>query len=623
MDRKDNFYDAINHDWLLNKSLEKNQTHIDNFLECTEKVEHYLYNGINDLLKKQTIPVEYGLENFLIFYHQASNFKKREQLGIEPLVKILERYTSLESFDDYIFKLPEFEESGLPSLLPFHVAPDLLDSSKYVIWVKIPELTFPDSSYYDKQGKEILNIWKNYQKELMKEVGFSDNESENILNKVIELDKLIVNYLSKDTSNLMDHYNLYSFTDFQKLIPKLPLEKFFNKILGRIPKTFILSEECFWKEFASVLYSDKLWEHIKAKLIYGVISMYSSCLTSKIHKLSTKFRNMLLNISSEEYDKQTAYNLTQFALGSDLSYWYSKTNISEEDKAFINKLVSIIIKEYKKQISNSARITSIGRKKIIEKLDNLVVQIGGPVERLDGEIKLSIDDSLVDNVNHILSNSSRIKWNNLDNSVERNGWSTNSFTVDAYYYAQMNKIVLPAGILQKPFYSRNYSFIKNLSRIGFLIAHEISHAFDSEGSSFNKYGNYEKWLPDKDINYFEQLSVQIKRKYEGQQISECFIDGDLTLSENIADLAGFSCIEEIVLNNYSEELGNFYDSFTKLWRSIERKEYLQMITLTDPHIPNKLRVNNLLSNSEHFIKLYNICKSDGMWIEPEERIKIF
>lgn len=230
---------------------------------------------------------------------------------------------------------------------------------------------------------------------------------------------------------------------------------------------------------------------------------------------------------------------------------------------------------------------------------------------------------MIDNVNHILSNSSRIKWDNLDNSVERNGWSTNSFTVDAYYYAQINKIVLPAGILQEPFYSRNYSFIKNLSRIGFLIAHEISHAFDSEGSSFNKYGNYEKWLPDKDINYFEQLSVQIKRKYEGQQISEYFIDGDLTLSENIADLAGFSCIEEIVSNNYSEELSNFYYSFTKLWRSIERTEYLQMLTLTDSHIPNKLRVNNLLSNSDQFIKLYNICKFDGMWIEPEERIKIF
>lgn len=48
-----------------------------------------------------------------------------------------------------------------------------------------------------------------------------------------------------------------------------------------------------------------------------------------------------------------------------------------------------------------------------------------------------------------------------------------------------------------------------------------------------------------------------------------------------------------------------------------------MLTLTDSHIPNKLRVNNLLSNSDQFIKLYNICKFDGMWIEPEERIKIF
>ncbi|MGP6389398.1 M13 family metallopeptidase [Streptococcus dysgalactiae] len=626
IDYKNDFYNTINQDWLASKQLIDTQTHVDSFSELTDRISDFLYCETNHWVEKGRVPKDYGLENFTIFYRQASDFKKRELLGVRPLIPVLNRYKSMESFEEYILQLSELELLGQPNLLPFHIAPDFLDSRKNMIWAEAPGLTFPDMSYYEsdsEQGRYLLDTWQNCQRELLEEVGFSREESDDILIKVIELDRLLGQHISQKDESLTEEYIVYDFNDFCQLAPGLPLNRFFKDVIADIPNKIIVSEEKFWKECARIFYSKEMWKHIKAKLIYSVVTMYAPCLTNKVDLLSSKFRCMLMGIDNSEDKKQSAYELTQFALGNSLSYWYSEQILSQKDKKNIEKLVDMIIQEYKNQIAKCLELTLTTRKKIINKLENIVVQIGGPKTRPERIDNLLLEDTLVDNVNTILANSARSSWNKWMDEAKRYNWDINSFTVDAYYHAQMNKIILPAGILQKPFYSKEYSCVKNLSRLGFLVAHEISHAFDIDGIRFDEYGRYENLLSHDDEAYFQCFSKKIEAKYDGQQLDECVVNGTLTLSENIADIAGFNCLEEIISNYYPLRLEEFYREFAKLWRIIYRHEYLEMMTLTDSHTPNKLRVNNLLSNSKKFTKLYHISKGDGMWVGSENQIVIW
>lgn len=623
LDYKNDFFEAINENWIREQELDDSQTHIDSFTSVRDDIDSYIYRESKKWLGSKNFENHY-LHDFITFYRQALDFDKRESLGATPLLPILNKYRSINSFEDYLSQLSKLEILGLPNLVPFQVLPDLVESRKNMVWAGAPGLTFPDSSFYDfhsEQEENLLDIWYASQRDLLTEIGLSVNEADDILRKVIELDRKLLEFLSPRDEN--EDYKVYNFLEFQKVVPNLPLETFFKNLTGIVPEKIIVTEEIFWNKFAPVLYSNEMWDLIKAKLIYGVVQMYSHCLTNRINELSSKFRNFILGIESNIDKEKEAYELTRFALGTDLSYWYSNQIILDSDKAAIEILVEEIVNFYRSQIEISDNLPLDLRQIILKKLDNLVVQIGGPTSQSIIEKKLFDEENLVESVNKVLASSAKHRWDKLVRLNERDEWEVDSFVVDAYYDSQNNKIVLPAGILQKPFYSNEYSTVKNLSRIGFLIAHEISHVFDMEGIMFDEYGNKISSLSEESNEYFQSMINKVFLKYEERVIEGYNINSWQTISENIADIAGFSCIEKIIVSKFPERLAEFYKEFTSLWRIKQRPEYLEMIILTDSHLPNKLRVNSLLSNSRHFIELYNISEIDEMFLDSKEQLLIW
>lgn len=140
---------------------------------------------------------------------------------------------------------------------------------------------------------------------------------------------------------------------------------------------------------------------------------------------------------------------------------------------------------------------------------------------------------------------------------------------------------------------------------------------------FDEYGNKISSLSEESNEYFQSMINKVFLKYEERVIEGYNINSWQTISENIADIAGFSCIEKIIVSKFPERLAEFYKEFTSLWRIKQRPEYLEMIILTDSHLPNKLRVNSLLSNSRHFIELYNISEIDEMFLDSKEQLLIW
>ena len=183
--------------------------------------------------------------------------------------------------------------------------------------------------------------------------------------------------------------------------------------------------------------------------------------------------------------------------------------------------------------------------------------------------------------------------------------------------------MIPAGMLQAPYYSPNASFETNLGGIGSVIAHEITHAFDNVGSQFDKNGNYRDWWLTEDYTAFNEICRKFVIEYgKIEAMPGSFVDGSLTLSENIADIGAMACILDIAGAD-NPNLDELFKTYARTYRVVCTDEYAKMLMSTDVHSPNRVRVNMVLSNFEEFLNLYHMQPGCAMYRAEKDRLKIW
>ena len=227
-----------------------------------------------------------------------------------------------------------------------------------------------------------------------------------------------------------------------------------------------------------------------------------------------------------------------------------------------------------------------------------------------------------------------IEINKLGGPIDRNEWFLNPQTVNAYYNPSMNEIVFPAARLQPPFFQLNADDAINYGAIGGVIGHEISHGFDDKGSQFDGDGNLVDWWTEEDLEKFESRTAVLVDQYKQfSPIEGMQINGELTLGENIGDLSGVAMAYRAYIASLKGVEPPVIDGFTGPQRffigyAMSRKgKYKDESTVarlaSDPHSPLKYRVNGVYRNIEAFHQAFDTHEGDGMWLPPEERVKIW
>jgi len=260
-------------------------------------------------------------------------------------------------------------------------------------------------------------------------------------------------------------------------------------------------------------------------------------------------------------------------------------------------------------------------KKALEKCNNLKVYIGTKPNWIS-DPKIIFSENIFDNVekyffwknNYFIENF----YKKTPNTSFWNRWvNFNTYTVNAYYNCNKNEMVIPNAILQKPFVNIDKSIYYNISSIGTIIGHELSHGFDNHGSLYDKYGNYNKWWKHEDYIKYQNIQNNIKQFYLETAKQDNFkIRENLTLSENIADISGFQLAEKMLINLLIEKkiygtdqnkyLTEFYKNYAKLWRTVVHPKILKKLYIYDIHSYAKYRVNCSLLLSTHFRNIYNL-----------------
>ncbi len=239
------------------------------------------------------------------------------------------------------------------------------------------------------------------------------------------------------------------------------------------------------------------------------------------------------------------------------------------------------------------------------------------------KLRFEESDSLYAAVNKINEIRRKDQFDKLYKEVDRSEWVMPGHLVNACYNPGCNDITFPAAILQKPFYSLSQSVSENLGGIGAVIGHEISHAFDTNGAKFDEKGNLKDWWLEEDFKAFEKLADDMKEQFDGIPYHGGKVNGELTVSENIADNGGMGVTLEIMHTLPDADFKAYFENWGRIWCMKAKEEMIQLLLARDVHAPAPIRANIPPRNFSEWYEAFGVTDKDNMYIAPNKRISIW
>jgi putative endopeptidase len=322
-------------------------------------------------------------------------------------------------------------------------------------------------------------------------------------------------------------------------------------------------------------------------------------------------------------------------LGEAVGEEYVKLYFPPAAKTRMIELVDNLLLAFGERIENLEWMGTETKEKALEKLGTFTVKIGYPDTWKDySDLTIDANDSYFENIKRATKFHHDFMLSEINQPVDPTRWLMNAHQVNAYYMASTNEICFPAGILQPPFFFMNGDDALNYGAIGMVIAHEISHGFDDQGSKFDKDGNLSNWWTEEDRNRFNERTQVLVDHFNAIEVAPgTFANGQLTLGENISDNGGLHVAYTGFMKTDQYKKGNPIDNFTPsqrffiayatVWASNIREQEILRQTKEGVHSLPRWRVNGSVPHIDAFINAFNVQEGNGMWLAPEKRARIW
>ncbi len=520
---------------------------------------------------------------------------------------------------------------GISSLIGFSYGPDGEDSSSKVLYMRGPETGLSRESWSagDPAGKKRVAAFETLLAKLWESRGMSGEVAAQAAEPVAGMMRDLAS-ASLEIEALYDAkqtYHVYKAAQVDQLLGQALSAGELKTVYGIEPdEKMVVEQTGLFKKLEEYLEDDKLpllKAYVKTCLYLDLAAVTD---TDSLSALSS-YDRAVSGAGEAKPFRRTVSEQVQRSLGFQCGRQFCEKYCSEETKADVQSLVKQVVEVYSQRIEALDWMSADTKREAEKKLDALAVKVGWPdswpQDRYSLELSRPEEGGLfVDNYLAILGARSRYEFATRREPVDRAAWFYPPQTVNAYYSPSNNEIVILAGILQPPFYDREAKPVENLGRIGFVIGHEITHAFDTSGSQYDEKGNLRDWWAPEDRRRFEELSRRVIDYYDTMELGGRHVNGELTVTENIADLGAASCITQIARQN-GYDLSELYKSYAVLWAAKFRDEALANQMAVDVHAPSKIRVNAVMSATDGFYDAFQVKEGDGMYRKPEERPHIW
>ncbi len=560
-----------------------------------------------------------------------------EQIGVSGLEPELSRVGAIQHPADLGSLMGHLYRIGISTPIAAEIDPDHKDSSRYAFYLNQGGLGMPDRDYFlskDKQFVEFRQAYLQHISATLKLAGDVNADAEST--EILALESALAR-LQRPRVELRDPvkvYNPKSVSELQQLAPAIDWPEYFREAGITGTPRLIVAEPSFISGLSRLAISTPLavW---RAYFRFHVLSDRAPYLSTRFVDEDFAFNQTKLNDTPSQRERwKRGCDLVDQLMGEESGKLYVAKYFPPETKARVEQMTENLIKSYGASIDHLDWMTPATRAEAHAKLNKINVKIGYPNHWRDYSGLVIKADDLLGNLRRAQLFEHDRKAAQLQGPVDHSEWDMTAPTVNAYYSQELNEIVFPAGILQPPAFDANADDAYNYGSTGATIGHELSHAFDDEGSQYDANGNLRNWWTSADRARFKAKTAQLIKEYNGfQPLPGFHVNGSLTLGENIADIADI----EIAYKAYISSLNGvtapvldgltgdqrFYLGFAQSWLGEERETALIAQLKADPHSPEKYRVNGVVVHMESFYQAFSVKPSDRMFLAPKDRVTLW
>lgn len=636
---QDDFFLFAGGGWLRKNPIPKTESVWGRFHVLRHQTLLKTHAILKDCARKKR--VRQGSDTQLIrdFYRSGMDMATRNKRDLSPLAPTLRKINAIETKDDLFSFLFSEHKKGCAYLWSGFVGQDDKDSDTYIFHLAQGTLSLPDRDYYlrqDAQAKDTREKFTGYIATLLVQAGapasVAAKEARRI--RVLETKLARISMSRTDAHDIDKVYHKLSRAALRKKVPSIPWQAYFKTLgvhrkvralvvlqpeylarLGRLCETVPVST---WKTYLRFLALHEAAPYLSQPYIDIWFSFNGRVLAGS-RQLKPLWKRVTATLDS--------------AIGELIGKEYVKRHFSARAKKKINELVDNLEHAYARRIKALDWMTPYTKRRALRKLKNMTRKLGYPKKwRAYRGLRIQ-PDTYYENVLRTEAFLYRKNLNRLGKKVNKEEWFVPPQTVNAYYAPNNNDIVFPAGILQPPFFDPDGDDALNYGCIGSIIGHEMTHGFDDQGAKFDEKSNYRAWWKKEDVRAFVKRTQVVVRQYNAYTVDNLFVNGTLTLGENIADLGGLEIAYDALQLHLRTHPNKTIGGFTPQQRFFlglalfeaehSTKEMRRLRVVTDPHSPNKYRVNGPFSNMDSFHEAFGVQEGDALYRPPSQRAKIW
>ena len=623
----DDFYHAVNKSWLEKNTLRAGEYTHSAFDEPAYEIDSQI-NGILDTILTGVWSKGSKEQKIADLYKCIINTDGRNSVGCDPIkphIDRIARSNALDELEEAIYTISE--ELGIDLFFSFTIEPDIFDGSQYAVYFNCPVPNLPKVFSSNRHSPQMSALYQ-YAVALFELAG--DGNPADSAEAVIKIESNLADAMRNPAQlvNYADDYKEYRMDRLEALFPAKDFIKLSGISAHRQEDSFIIRDAGLLYAFAAE-YSEENLAGLKAYAEFKLLDACSDILSESFSNARFAFFNAVMGQSEKPNPARYAKTKLQTLMAAYLGEIYAEKYFSQAAKRDVEAMARILIEVYKTRIDNLDWMGDGTKEAAKNKLDALRVKVGIPQKwecAMEAVNVLGPADggTFFDNMTSYYRQTRLFNAKKQGKPVNADSWDVGLFTVNAYYKPSANEIIIPMGMLQAPFYEHGRKKEANLGGIGCIIAHELTHAIDYHGAQFDENGCINMWWTDEDSARFADMCNNIAAHYSGYEAAAGIAnDGELTLIENIADLGMLACALDAVETLANPDYRLFFTSAAKIWASTSTRETLAYNAQADSHSSANARVNKTFQNFRQFYAAFGVSRGDGMYIEPENRLKVW
>ncbi len=522
------------------------------------------------------------------------------------------------------------------NLLGLWVAQDLDQPTRYLPFLLQGGLEMPAREYYLDESPRMAEVRSRFRAHVAKVLTLAHlPEVEAQAARIVDLEHRIaqVHATREDSEDVRKGDNHWSRAEFVRRAPGLDWNVFFEAAGLGSQQEFVV-----WHPAAvagiSVLVGEVPLENWKDYLTFHALVHHASVLPRAFGEEQFAFHGTVMaGVPVRREAWKRAVDATSAALGEAVGRLYVARYFPPAAKARIEGMVRNLITAFGRRIDRLDWMAASTKAQARQKLAVLRVGVGYPDHWRDYSGLVVVRGDAFGNFRRAEIFELHRDLAKLDRPVDRSEWVMTPQTVNAVNLPAMNALNFPAAILQPPFFDPDRPLAMDYGAIGAVIGHEVSHSFDDQGSQFDATGRLRDWWTDADRAHFEKAAERLVAQYDAYRpFPDLHVNGKLTLSENLADVAGLAAAYDAYHLSLDGQAGvvtaglspdqQFFLSFAQSWRIKVREAALRQQVIQDGHAPGEYRADTV-RNLDPWYAAFGVRPGQALYLAPADRVRVW